>query len=367
MSDWMFGFYPQGAFEPRPDGRMRLYGGKGGSSAPAPDPKLIAAQIKSMGIQDGAISTMLQNAQDMLPIQKEQLQFGLDSAKQGYQQSQDDRSWMLGRRGNLSGLQDTVVNDAKTFNTAERQNQLVDQAQADVNTGFASAHDQQSRNLSRRGVNPGSGQALALDNQTRMAQAASLAGAANQARTAGRIEGYGLTDRASNALSGYPAMGMAATGAGAQFGTAGIGLANSSLAGENSGYGAVSAAAGGMGANAANMYGTEASYKNGADNIAANNNPLNTVLGAATGAAAAYFTGGLSLAGAAAAKSSDRRLKKDIKRIGQTDDGIPIYLFKYKAGGDLQVGVMADEVVKIHPDAVDRMSDGFDVVDYSKL
>lgn len=257
-------------------------GGKS-SNAQAPDPALIAAQIKSMGIQDSAINDILANSQAMLPLQKEQAQFGLDSAKTAYGQAQEDRTWALGRRGDLTGVQDTMVNDARDFNSVDRANQLAGQADADVNAGFANAEGQQQRSLSRMGINPNSGKASALGNQTAIAKAAALAGAATNARTSARLEGRALTDRASNALSGYPAMGMAATGSGAGFGTAGVGLTNASLAGMNGGLSAASTAAGGLGSNAAGMYGAEGSYKNGADQIAANNNPFNTILGAAAG------------------------------------------------------------------------------------
>lgn len=43
-----FDFYPERAFRPRPGGGMTLEGGKR-SSAPAPDPRLVDAQIRSMG------------------------------------------------------------------------------------------------------------------------------------------------------------------------------------------------------------------------------------------------------------------------------------------------------------------------------
>jgi len=259
---------------------IRLYFKKGGSSAPPPDPRLIAAQIKSMGIQDSAIESMLRNSEAMLPIQMEQMRFGLDSAKQGYQQSQDDRSWMLNRRGSLSGLQDTLVKDARDFNSEERQSQLVGQALADVNSGFSNARNQQSRQLSRMGVNPSSGRALAAGNQASIAQAAVSAGAANQARAAGRQEGYAMTDRATNALAGYPAMGMAATGAGAGFGMAGNGLANSALAGMNAGAGQAASVAGAMGSNATNMYGQQQqAYSQGQANDAAGSAALGSAVG----------------------------------------------------------------------------------------
>ena len=62
---------------------------------------------------------------------------------------------------------------------------------------------------------------------------------------------------------------------------------------------------------------------------------------------------------------SDRRLKKDIKKLGKTDDGLPIYKFKYKGDPSEQthIGFMADEVEKKHPEAVGE-SQGFKTVDY---
>ena len=142
---------------------IRLYpGGKGGSSAPAPDPKLIEAQIRSMGFQDDAIQSIMKASADMAPLQKEQLQFGLDSSRTAYEQSQADRGFTLDRRDKLSGLQDTIVNDAKTFNTQDKQDELAGMAMADVNQGFSSAREQSGRAMARMGVNPSSGRALAM-------------------------------------------------------------------------------------------------------------------------------------------------------------------------------------------------------------
>jgi len=64
---------------------------------------------------------------------------------------------------------------------------------------------------------------------------------------------------------------------------------------------------------------------------------------------------------------SDRRLKHDIKRIGKTEKGLPIYTFKYKGDDREQthVGFMADEVERDHPEAVGRR-DGYKTVDYSQ-
>jgi len=74
---------------------------------------------------------------------------------------------------------------------------------------------------------------------------------------------------------------MAATGAGAGFGMAGNGLANSALAGMNAGAGQAASVAGAMGSNASNMYGQQASYKNAQDQMANQGDPFMNLLGQA--------------------------------------------------------------------------------------
>lgn len=64
--------------------------------------------------------------------------------------------------------------------------------------------------------------------------------------------------------------------------------------------------------------------------------------------------------------TSDRRLKTNIQRIGTHRLGIGIYEFDY-ISGEHAVGVMADEVKTVMPNAVIRGEDGYDRVDYSKL
>ncbi len=238
------------------------------SNAPPPDPALIAAQIKSMGIQDTAISQMMENSNAMLPLQKEQLQFGLDSAKKGYTQSQEDRSWMLGRRADLTSTQDTMIKDAQDFNTPAKEAELAGKAEADVSQGFSSAREQSQRATERMGINPLSKKSAGADIQLQIAQAAAEASGAGNARTSARLEGRALTDRASNALAGYPAMGMTATTNGANMGTAGVGLTGAAITGMNSGYGAASTAAGGMGSNATGMFNAQANYQTESDKAA---------------------------------------------------------------------------------------------------
>ena len=74
--------------------------------------------------------------------------------------------------------------------------------------------------------------------------------------------------------------------------------------------------------------------------------------------------GGLfGMASAGIGLFSDRRLKKDIKRVGQTDAGTPIYSYKYVWGGPTEIGVMAQDV----PDAAFMIDSGYLAVDYAEV
>ena len=64
---------------------------------------------------------------------------------------------------------------------------------------------------------------------------------------------------------------------------------------------------------------------------------------------------------------SDRRLKKDIKLVGESPSGLRIYTFKYideMCDNGIYEGVMSDE---IPTNAVIKHDSGFDMVDYSQL
>jgi hypothetical protein len=61
--------------------------------------------------------------------------------------------------------------------------------------------------------------------------------------------------------------------------------------------------------------------------------------------------------------NSDRRLKEDIKQVGETFDGQPIYVYRFKGEEKSQLGLIAQEVEKTHPDAVGERN-GYLTVDY---
>jgi hypothetical protein len=57
-------------------------------------------------------------------------------------------------------------------------------------------------------------------------------------------------------------------------------------------------------------------------------------------------------------------LKRDIRRIGQLANGLAVYLFRYLWSDQTHLGLMADEVERVHPEAVFDMGGGYKAVDY---
>ena len=280
-----FDFLPEQAFRPRPGGGMTLEGG--GASTPAPDPRLVEAQVKNLGIQDDMIKQIIGNANDMAPLQKEQTQFALDTSRTAWEQSQADRDYALGRRDKLTVLQDTMVEDARTFDTEGKREELAGQAAADVSNAYESAKRTQGAEMARMGVNPADGKYGAASNALAAGEALATATGKNSARTAARAEGRALTDRASNALAGYPAMGMQTTAATAGYGASGQNIANTGLAGLNSGYGQAAGMAGNAGNSAANMWGQQSqAYQ---QSQASSGAGAGAILGAGMSAAAMFF------------------------------------------------------------------------------
>lgn len=83
--------------------------------------------------------------------------------------------------------------------------------------------------------------------------------------------------------------------------------------------------------------------------------PLSSILGAVGGIASIF--------------GSDRNIKKNIVPVGFSPSGIPLYEFEYKDVGDRSVfhGVMAQDIIDSHPEAVHVSGDGTYMVAYSMI
>ena len=265
----------------------------------------------------------------------------------GISQHQFDRSKLSEK------YQDELFGLADKYSSGQVGNEMAGMANADVEQAYGAAQGNMTRAAARYGINPGSGAFAAAMGDMATQKAADSAGAQTRARIDARNKAESMVAMAAGA--GQTAFGNAtATGGMAgSFGAGSVGLAGSGLSGMNSSMGTYNQGA----SSAGNLYG-QASQSFRANAIESAKSP------------GFDFMAGLATAGVQGlATKSDRRLKTGIRRVGATDDGIPVYTYRYKSGGPTVMGVMADEVEKVNPAAVAKnaIDNTYDAVFYGAL
>lgn len=100
-------------------------------------------------------------------------------------------------------------------------------------------------------------------------------------------------------------------------------------------------------------------------------NPTTTTQQQGTGAGGGFnpmqlIGGGLSMAGMLGSLFSDENLKENILPVGKLNDGQKIYSYTYKGDSVPRIGLLAQEVAKVRPEAVHRDPSGFLKVNYGK-
>jgi len=94
-------------------------------------------------------------------------------------------------------------------------------------------------------------------------------------------------------------------------------------------------------------------------------NKYNQQVSQANAATAGLYSLGGAALGAPKGTFSDRRLKSNIVRLGTHPIGVGIY--EYDIFGGRQIGVMAQELMEVMPDAVQEHPSGYLMVDYGRL
>ena len=85
------------------------------------------------------------------------------------------------------------------------------------------------------------------------------------------------------------------------------------------------------------------------------------------GGALSLVQSGLSIAASISTISSDIKLKENINKVGKSPQGHNIYEFNYIGDTQRYRGVMAQDVVKVHPMAVEVMDNGYLGVKYAMI
>ena len=276
-------------------------------------------------------------------------------AAQGEQMAQA-RDYYNYQRDTYRPLEQSIVADAQRFNTEAYRDQIAGQAAADAGRAFGISQQQNQRAMASMGVNPNSGRFAAQQNATGLQQAAVRANAMTGARNQATQMGYARQLDAAGLGRGLAGASAAAYGGASSAG---------SMAGQN----AQSAGQNYMG-NMAIGSGTIAAGQNmqiqGLSNVLNNQTSqfINTQdsflgdIGGALGGAASIYTA-----------FSDRRLKENIELVG-VDEATDLNLYEFNYKGDTSRrfrGVMADEVLITHPEAVYDTDLGFMAVKYDLL
>ena len=278
----------------RRDGIRLLY--KKDSSAPAPDPRMAEAALRQVALSEERWKDYTANERPWLQGIADQV-LGLEkrasdsaAALSDYQlenmKFNDNRYRTVG-----IPFEDRLLSDVNRFDsTGYKQNQ-VNMARADVQEAMDNAQAETARGLMRRGVNPGSGMALATRGAQDIGKATALASAANKTRMA--ADQIGLSTKMSmyGGMKGLAGLGNA--NAALASGALGLGL-NAGNAMMGAGTGMIGATNGAFGTTMSGMsagingLGQYTQLGQNAAKINSDNDPFKTILGAAAGGAGAY-------------------------------------------------------------------------------
>lgn len=259
--------YPDNAFQ---GGRgpfnhgMKLYGGGKGGGAPDPNPGMVASAQGAQAIAETQAKTAKESLdfykeqwETMKPIYQEIVDSEMNIAKANQTRADEYADY---ERKTFRPLEQQMVDDAKSFNTEAKREQLATQAAGDVSQAFGVARGTQNRQLAAAGLRPDSGRFAALNQNLLTQEALAKAGVQTKARTDAENLGYARLQDASALGRGLASNASTAYGVSINANNAAGANMQTSMGAMNQGYNtAISANNGGANAygTAGNIYGQE--------------------------------------------------------------------------------------------------------------
>ena len=287
------------------------------------------------------------------PILQEVAGLQIDAQRQQMDQAADYYNY---QQETFRPLERSIVADAQNFNTAAYRDQLASQAAADVGLAFGRTRDMNQRAMASMGVNPNSGRFAGVNNASAIAQAANRAGIMSNTRNQAEQLGYARQLDAAGLGRSLSGASLAAYGGATSAGSA-AGMSAQSAGQNYMGNMAIGAGTIGSGQQM-NLQGLSSvlnaqtqTYINTDDSLLGD---IGGLLGGAAGVMKVW--------------PSDRRLKENIREVGVDQrTALTLYEFNYKGHpGKKFVGVMADEVALVYPEAVAERN-GYLAVYYDML
>jgi hypothetical protein len=337
--------------------RSVVGGGKGGSSAYDPQ----------IGASSAQIARTAQQAEDfaenyyktvVTPLLQQQNTASIEA--QGklnnlYDQNYEQTKLAMDRyKANGIPAEDRYYQMVSKYSEPEEMERQAQAAKGDLETAAEGQRSNMMRQFAGLGIDPTSPAAQSAMADMAVQNTAAQAGAMNRARNAARTLGLQLTSDAANFGRGGTSQALAFGNSASGNATGAFGIANQAL---NTGMQA---------GNSVNQgYNTAMS---GYNNIMDNYTKMGTAdLQAQSAGGFGALVGQLGSAAINKMKFSDRRLKFNVHVVGKLPSGLNVYEFQYVWGGERQIGVMAQEVQHVIPEAVSVAPNGYLMVDYGMV
>jgi len=324
--------------------------GKKSSKAPAPDPNIgkaavaqaeIAGQWLDFSREQFGIANERQIGIDAMT--KEVTDQQLATQRQAADWATEDRSRY---KSIFQPMEDQYAEDAKNWDSAERQATLAAEAKADVLNNADTQRQAGTRRMAAMGVSPTSGRFAGIDRAAEVQTGLAAAGAQNTARNQSRQQGMAMRGDALNIGKGLPSQAAGAAGLGL---TAGGQALSGKLAGNASWMGNNNIMAQGF-SGAQQGYASQAGILN---NQYQNQLSAWSAQNQADASASSSLWGGLgTAAGMGMMVFSSKEVKEDKTPVDgalEAVDSMPVEEWKYKDGvedGGRHIGPYAEDFQK---------------------
>lgn len=216
-------------------GRHVCFGGKGGGSAPAPDPQIGEAALRNaklgedwLGFAREQFTIGNERQNDMDALTKQVTQQQIDTQNKSNQRA--DEQWKYYQE-QFQPVEKQMAEEAMSYDSEERKAAAAGQAGMEAAKQFAAARDANNRNMARMGVNPNSGKFAANQNSMAVQEALGKASAMTGARN--RIADMGIMLRKDAANFGRNMPGTAAQSYGVGLNAGNSAMANQAAANAN--------------------------------------------------------------------------------------------------------------------------------------
>lgn len=334
----------------------------GGKSAPAPDYRPVAQASREAADIMGKLGReqlgfSRQQYAELSPLLRGIAERQTQAQDEQMRQAQDYYQYM---QSTFRPVERGLAAEAEKFNTAEYRNQLAAQAAADAGKAFTQTQAAQQRAMGAMGVNPNSGRFASMQGQANLGlaaqKAAAMTGTRQQAQQMGYARKLDVAGLGRGLAGASTAAYGSATNAGSAAGQSYMAPGTQFTQGFGSGAGIV-----GQG---------QQMQLQGLSNIMnAQGQAYNASLSAGDPFAQMIGTGVGAWAGGGFKGLSDIRVKENIEQVGvHYRTHLPIYEFNYIHIPDKRFrGVMAQDVEKVFPAAVEETHDGIKMVNYAML